>query len=255
MATQFGHAFTAELTAKDVKAFSKALEVFQGIRQRRKVAKIAEEAAASHVIVADAEADGAGQAVAAAAETEAIGDVDRSEGGEGGGNAKEKEDAKWNLEKEVDLLSKARTREKERMSCFGRSLVVIVGFGVVRVVVVVVGRRVRRDYVCCAERLQPWKANQPRPWLLSFGFNPSSRLHAKAQAPLHSILVHTVESPTETPGESVGLPFHFVIQLTHPPHTPHPISLALQQPLPTSSCASWHHLTTMSIAITGPRGV
>ena len=110
MATQFGHAFTAELTAQDVKAFSKALEVVKGVCQRRKVAKAAEAAAvASPAVVADTEADGVGQA-AAAAGVETVVDGDRGEQREEGGNGEEKEYAKWYLEKEVELLSKARAR-------------------------------------------------------------------------------------------------------------------------------------------------
>lgn len=113
MATQFGHAFTAELTAKDVKAFSKALEVFQGIHQRRKVAQTTKEAVATAAVGADGEADGVGQDHAAVEAVEAIGDGDRKAGGQrgkGAGNGEGKEKAKWNLEKEVELLSKARTR-------------------------------------------------------------------------------------------------------------------------------------------------
>lgn len=111
MATQFGHAFTAELTAQDVKAFSKALEVVKGVCQRRKVAKAAEAAAvASPAVVADTEADGVGQAAAAAAGVETVVDGNRGEQGEEGGNGEEKEYAKWYLEKEAELLSKARAR-------------------------------------------------------------------------------------------------------------------------------------------------
>eukprot|EP00752_Nemacystus_decipiens_P012079 g10709.t1 len=102
MATQFGHAFTAELTAQDVKAFSKALEVVKGFCQRRKAAKAA---AALPAVAPDAEADGGdGQAVAAAAEADV--DGDRSLWGRGEDSGEERENAKWNLEKEVDLLSK-----------------------------------------------------------------------------------------------------------------------------------------------------
>lgn len=108
MATHFGHAFTAELTTQDVKAFSKAIEVFQGVRQRRKVA------AAAAAVAADAGADDGGQAPTSAAAAAVVDGVRREVARNGEEEEKEKESGKWNLEKEVELMAKARKGKRKK---------------------------------------------------------------------------------------------------------------------------------------------
>lgn len=108
MAAQFGHAFTAELTTHDVTAFSKAVSVLQGIRKRRQAAKLAAAASVRGAVPAG----GPAAAAAASGDDGVVPPGVPEDGGEwGGGGGRDggrRTATMWSLEKEVELLSKAR---------------------------------------------------------------------------------------------------------------------------------------------------